>query len=275
MKFNHFKVVYKPVVPANTPGAVALYFRNDISNPVFETGLDELIAASSHTSFVETTVWSPASITVNPSDVALKYWDEMSGDFATEVQGMITCITTSELSVGTYGHLYLEYDVDFFSPELDYEVDEIGIVSLDLTWTAYNPGAGNPILWNFQAPISGAATAVWSGNPPPNVEYLAYGVVKEIDTASPSNTPAPSWNTLDDVSAHTFQRGQGFFFRFRGPGNWTDGNTAGFIYADLDSAQNISQDQPCNGQLVYFNNTVTNNARVTFRLRLLAMKSGQ
>lgn len=279
VKINHFKVVYKPVVAATEEGALAVYFRNDTSNPVYEVGLDELIAASSHQSFFETSVWESASMEIDPSDMLLKYWDETSGDFADEVQGMITVIATSSFpeneGIGpkTYGHLYLEFDAEFFSPELDYEVNEVGVLDLTFTWSSYTSVLGEPLRMIFRTAFAGTPTAAWQTDPPPSVEYLVYGVVTYIAPGAGVN---PVFSTANDTQQHEFVVGQGFYIRLIGlSGNWTNSTIVAYIFADLQSAESTSDDDPADGQLVYSTASVWAAGQVVFRLRSLPLAEGQ
>lgn len=275
VKFNHFRVVYKPVVPTTTDGAIALYFRNDTSNPIYETGLDELKAASSHQSFIETQVWNACHLEVKPSDIALKYWDEASGDFATEVQGMITVIATSSLlGSTTYGHLYLEYDAEFFSPELDYEVDEADIAVIRYDWNDIDVTAGNPLRMVGAVSGAGVGSFQFVSGTLPSGEYLLYGVVSAV---SDDFATGPEWCTLADNESHQFEVGQGFYIRFSGTTNqWLNSTMSSMIFADLDSASGtLSDDDPANGQLVYKGDQSSRTAQITFRMRTLAMAEGQ
>lgn len=276
VKFNHFKIVYKPVVPATTDGSIAIYFRNDTSNPIYEIGLDELQAASTHQAFVETTVWTPASIDVQPSDMVLRYWDEMNGDFADEVQGMVTVIATSNLVADeTYGHLYLEYDAEFYSPELDAEVDEVGIFEADLTWSVVNTGGNTNIFGTF-APIAGGTISMqWIGQQPPSSEFLAYGVITHVDGAN-----LPTWATPDDTETHSFTPGSGIYMRFEqdaGSTGWTDGTRYAYFYVDLETAS--ATDAPGldlkGGQMYYGTSLLGTSGNFRVRVKMVELAEGQ
>jgi hypothetical protein len=124
---RRLSVYYEPVVPATTEGALAIYFRNDIGNTTVDIGSNELGHAATHEAFVQTTVWNSASIDIDPSNALIKYFDYDSSEARMEVQGLVQVMAASDLvfdptgatGEGTYGHLYLNYDVDFFTPSLD------------------------------------------------------------------------------------------------------------------------------------------------------------
>lgn len=279
-KVHHLKVIYKPVVPATTNGAIAMYFRNDISNPMLETGLDELQHAASHASFQDSTVWTPMSIEIAPSDVMLKYWDEMAGDYASDIQGIITVLASSTLAVDTvFGHLYIEFDVEFFSPEVDYEVAEIGVHNLVIEWNAYpEPAAGTPLLipWRAAAPAAGQCGWRWLTTSPQDTECEPYGPVVHINEPN-----ATTWCTLNDLTQRTFAAGMNMFCRFTGVPNigGTWGGVDLLLYADLDSSGGVAStelDQTTPGQLVY--DAAANPAMtetIIIRSRILPLASAE
>lgn len=123
-KLNWAKIVYEPSVAATTAGAIAMYFRNDVATPTLDIGQDELMHASTHPSFVQTQVWEPTTMSIKPEDAQTKYFDPSSGDYRQEVQGIVQLLAASDLAIGTYGSLYIEYSVSFFGEELDYSVFE-------------------------------------------------------------------------------------------------------------------------------------------------------
>lgn len=275
-KVNHMRVLYKPVVPTTTAGALAMYFRNDVSSPSIQVGIDELQHAATHTAFADFTVWSPSSIEIKPSDVALKYWDEMTGDFANDVQGLITIIASSDLAANTvYGHLYLEYDVEFFSPELDYEVDEIGIFNIELDWVDAETTADNPIRFVFDA-VSAARVGWVESDPPTSSEYLLYGVLVNW-TGVP-----PYFCSHSETSAESFNPGQLMFFRLVGiSGNWEDGSMQLIPFLDVNSASGSvtfdGHDDVADGQLLYYDTHGEGqevSGSVTFRCRLIPLGTG-
>lgn len=253
-KVHHMKVIYKPVVSATTDGAIAMYFRNDVSNPMLEVGLDELQHAASHSSFQDSTVWTPMSIDISPSDVMLKYWDEMSGDYASDIQGIVTVLASSNLSADTvYGHLYIEFDVEFFSPEVDYEVSEIGVHNIVVEFNAFpEPAAGEPVVvpWRAAAPGAGQCGWRWLTTSPENSECSPYGPIVHVNEST-----AVPWCTLQDLNQKIFAAGQNFFCRFVGvPGASTWLGVDLLLFADLDSSSGpvaVELDQTTPGQLIY------------------------
>jgi hypothetical protein len=283
-KVHHMKVIYKPVVSAQTDGAIAMYFRNDVSNPMLETGLDELQHAASHESFEDSTVWTPMSIDISPSDVMLRYWDEMLGDYANDIQGIITVLASSTLAADTtYGHLYIEFDVEFFAPEVDYEVTEIGIHELYLEWNDFScPGPGVPLELPYRpaAPAVGQCGWRWGETGPPNSEFMPYGVLYQLAVE-----PNFSFCTHADLNAQYFAGGQNLFFRLSGiptSGTWNGVNVK--LFADLTSASDdltsgIGSDDfdATPGQLVYESPAAAGSisGKPLFRVRMLPLASAQ
>nr|UHS71488.1 MAG: hypothetical protein 2 [Sobelivirales sp.] len=259
VKFNHLKVVYKPVVPTTTTGSIAFYFRNDVNTPMLSVGLDELNSAATHQAFIETTVWNAASIDIKPSDVALKYWDEMTGVFSEEVQGMIVVIATSTLTAGaTYGHLYLEYDAEFYAPELDTDVEEVDVLFTSDTWTSYVATGGTTMTQIYQAAAAPLPTAAWIGDTLPSTEFVGYGVVTAI-----TGTP-PQWITVRDPTPRDYALGQGFYVNFGElvAGTWTDGSRYMHLFTTPDSIGTSD-----GGSQVLYAASGTFTGSITLRLR--------
>lgn len=152
-----FKLIYEPVVPATTTGAIAMYFNNDIGTPLGEVGDDELAHAATHEYFAQTAVWSPIMMDIEPEDAVTHYVDQESGDARFEIQGIIVIEAASILDIPagfTFGNLYLEYEVEFSVESLDYSVTmrEEGVMSV--TTVVGTPTAGTIIQFG-----DGAATA--------------------------------------------------------------------------------------------------------------------
>jgi len=282
-KFNRLAVIYKPVVAATTPGALGMYFRNDVQNPMWSTGLEELSHAATHEAFQDFSVWAPARIDIDPADIMKKYWDEINGDVSAEVQGMVTVISTSGLTRNqTLGHLYLEYDCDFSAPELDYEVDEVGVAYLNLVWNAYITTLGDPMIFRFKTTAATQATANWDvlGTPPDSSEFFGYGTIVNVVTGT--NGP-PAWSTAEDPMANAFVKGQGFYVRMTGVGSssFTDDSINVYLYTDLNSAMNAILDLASesyyvnDGQLVDAGTLgFATSGTITLRLRLSPLANG-
>lgn len=291
-KLMHMKVVYKPVVPATTKGAIAVYFRNDVQNPLSETGLEELQHAATHEAFVDSTVWSPFEVEIKPSNAVLKFWDEISGDPSNDMQGMITVISSSVLEPDTtgggvelpttFGHLYLEYDYEFFSPEVDYEVDEVGEFALRLNWPAsYAPTQNVAMKFNG---VSGVIPSFsFSGTTPVDTDVVLYGVCRLATKAGSTM----NFFCQEDPENRWFVPGQGYFFRFTKDNggsvvSWNAASVNCWIFQDLESALVWSGDSTAteateNGQLINSTGTAGSGGLTLadFKLRALPMSSSE
>lgn len=278
-KAMHLKFIYKPLVPATTTGSCYMYFRNDTQNPIYETGLDELMHASDRSpgEFKDFSVWNSEFLEIDPSNTNLKYWDETANDFAEDVQGMLTLGASSALAAGTsYGHLYLEYDYEFYASELDYETQEIGITYIHVTWTTYTSATSAPVRLIGTAPAAGVASfAFVNGTTPDSPEYLFVGTVTD-NIVMPAGL---AWCSPNDTETHTFHAGQAFYFRLTGTsGVFTDSTTSLLIYDNLASASGVvidTADAAADGQLLYKAGSAGNSESLVFRCRRIPLASGQ
>jgi hypothetical protein len=252
-------VVYEPVVPTTTPGAIAIYFRNDVGTTTLETGRNELAHAATHSSFVQTPVWDEATVDIDPENVITRYFDEEIGDFRFEAQGLIQVLTASTFTgspdQGPLGNLYLCYDMHFFGSELDYEVEEVQEFSLvvDPSNTVFNT-QGNNVLFGLsgQTGIPNVTISGTSLVPADLVNYLVYGTVAFGAPTVPWNQPDFDFEVGADSEVRQFTDGQGLWMRV------VDEKAAGgglymSIYADLASANEASTDDAdrTNGQLYW------------------------
>jgi hypothetical protein len=278
-KANHLKFVYKPLQPATALGGIAFYFRNDTQNPIYETGLDELMHAADRdaSNFKETNVWNPESLDVQISNVNLKYWDETAGDFAEDVQGMLTCEASASIPAtqGTLGHFYLEYDYEFWAAELDYETQELGVVWVTIHWNAYTSVSGAPVRLIGVADGSGLASfQISAGTALETSEFLLVGAVHYAEVTGQGGL---AWCTSQDTTTHSFARGQGFYLRFSGTsGNFTNSTTSMLVFADLNSASGVvvdTADAAADGQLQYKAGAAATGSMV-LRCRAIPLASG-
>jgi hypothetical protein len=155
-EFKSLRIRYEPSVPTITPGAIAMYFRNDVGSTTFNKGRSELAQASTHPSFVQTPVYEAVTMEIKPEDINIAYMDESVGDLRLEAQGMLILEAASALTasstLNTLGELYIEYDCIFKGAELEYQVVETQIVRADFirNGTTAVITAGNP----FEAEVT-------------------------------------------------------------------------------------------------------------------------
>jgi hypothetical protein len=257
-KVKKLCIKYEPVVPATTEGAIAIYFRNDVGNPTVDVGSNELGHAATHESFIQTTVWNSASLDIAPSNAINKYFDYDAAEARMEVQGLVQVMAASELSFdptgvsseGTYGHLYLDYDVDFFTPSLDDSVPlrQRAMITLTSSATALS-GLGDGYALR-SAPTASSATFAHT------IEGLPTGVAAAADLHGWIfyGTLVSDWQVstginavfkqADDPSSHEFTGGVGVWVDFADPGNGGTDAMATY-YADLASLTELeATDQP-------------------------------
>jgi hypothetical protein len=135
------RIYYQPIVPATTPGAIALAFVQDVGEEFLEVGRDELSFLSTHPSFCQTNVWESCHIDVDPSNMLRKYWNEESSSFRQSAQGTVVVASASDLrgdAVGTvyqpkvYGNLFVEYEFEFFEAQLNNTIENVHETQISL-----------------------------------------------------------------------------------------------------------------------------------------------
>lgn len=255
-RVNHCYLVYKPVVAATVTGAIAMAFENDLSQPSTNTGTSVLTQASQNSAFVDTQVWNPAGLRIDPSAMNVKYTTDAAGDPQYTAQGKITILAASALAAGTYGHLYLEWDYEFFSPRMDLTISDDSSVAFILSWGLTGAVGvpvvrGEPVSMLCAPAAGGLATASAFVPVPADGARLFYGEV--VDRIA--GTASPTFETAVSPVAMNFNVGQTFYFRFAGETDvFTDGTMNLLVYADYESALQMVSADPyahADGQLVY------------------------
>jgi hypothetical protein len=255
-------------VPATTIGAIAFWFQNEIDENLLEVGQDLLKGNSTRQAFIDTTVWTPVYVDVDPSALMLKYWDDAAGNFDSEIQGIIQIIASATLEPSkVFGHMYIEYDITFWAPSLDEIVDDVEVNVVNIDWDAASWAAASTVI------IAGGATGAGSvgfffdnvsGSEPPNSEIMLYGVVTQL-----AGTPIEF--TIEGVEGtHTLAVGSGVYVRFFGNfGTWTDTLTVMQLYPDAESASEYVN------AFSYGTAGVTVTSSIVLRLRTVDIRSGQ
>jgi len=233
-KFLRCKICYEPVAPATEAGAIFVYFAPDVGEQTFVRSTELLQHASTFPCFMQTPVWQAAEMDISPQDAFTRYFDSTVGEFRTETQGIITAAAASALDANTaFGSLYIEYDVDFYSPELDFELQFRAGGNLTLTFSAVTGAmlAGQSVLCVASGIAAGYGAFTLTGvtNDIGLVDYLFYGVVY-------NSTADFTVDAIGNKSLIIPFTGMGAWFRF-----WTTGATvATAFYPSLLSA---SQDE--------------------------------
>jgi hypothetical protein len=146
------KMVYRPCVPATEPGGLVLTFINDPSTEFLETGDGFLERLANYQAWKDLQVFEPGELVIDPSSAILKQFSNVDTTAALSMSGMALVVSTSGWAAKNMGHLYLEYDVDFFSDYLDADV------TANYTGTCLIGSTnGTPVVGNAYAPGVGAA----------------------------------------------------------------------------------------------------------------------
>lgn len=280
-KCNRLRLTYAPIDAAVDLGAIAFYFRNDISTPLRDVGLDELKHAATHPSFVQTSVWQPASLDIKPEDATSKYFDEENGDWRFQIQGVIQCLGASDVfSQNECGNVYLEYDMEFFGEELDYNIDDQQIWHITATWTAKVVSAAAVLapsvllLW-LKVPAAGESTAVLDhGLGSFGTAMLWYGSVTVSNwVGSPSGSPIIKTDR-SEVDTFRFEYGAGYYIRIVQRDDGGVSRLGLLLYEDLESAGGVlsADSEPTTGQLCY-GNAGTFTGTVEFSMNALQLNN--
>lgn len=224
-KVHRLKFYYEPSVPTTTPGAISMYFAPDVGAPQQSTGTLELRYASTHSAFCQTNVWSECVLDVKPEDAYARYFDEHSGNFMLTIQGQFFVLAASDLEapVGqgpnfTFGSIYVEYDVEFFAPEIDRDI----LFSEDATMVVKHVNTSGlpvdypenePFVFTDQPPGDGGFGFEWSKAPEgwtvdASNEFVFAATVTALDT----------FETVQLYHGeHSFEltQGQTFYVRFK------------------------------------------------------------
>jgi len=250
-RFLKCRLSYEPVAPATQAGALFIYFAPDVGEITFVTGTRLLQHASTFPCFVQTSVWQACILDIDPQDAFVRYFDSTVGEFRTESQGIITVCAASDLpDEVAFGNLYLEYDVDFYSPELDFELEfrTEGVVYIDFSAVTGAMLAGNAVLASSGGIVAGyGGLSLLSGFPPGAtavidlVDWMFYGVIT-------SSTTGFNIDALGNGAALPLANGLCGWFRF-----WTSG--AVVLTGFTPSLASASQDE--SGPVAYNTDALT------------------
>jgi hypothetical protein len=234
-------LTYVPVDPTTKPGAVAVTFYPDVSQPSNLVGVDQLIVAATAPTFVQTPVWQETRVTIHKEDALKEYFDETSSDMRFTAQGLVDVSSASDIPADTtgftgLGNLYFDYTYRFESPHLTAEVGRIVTTEEVLTppttaLSAPEPMAGQVGLaatatqWGLTWVSASIAAALLPG-------YM--GTIRFVGTdinLAVTNFPSTSDLYLSD--------GQAAYVRFANDGS---GQVRFYIFADMTSAGSFTAD---------------------------------
>ena len=271
------RVIYEPVVPTTSVGAIVMYFRNDVGTTDIDLGRDELVHAATHPSFIQTSVWDAASIEVSPSDANLKFFNDESGDFRSQAQGEIIIETGDPIAANqTYGNLYFEYDFEFYSPELTYDVVDTPETLLHINQaTGGSESGGDPFI--VVSPSGGAALPNFAMGPvgspvavtPADMDYIYVLIVDEVVDGQ----EFPAFTTPGSSATFEFTAGMAFYARITRDDSGGTVDYALALFSSLADASNGGSYKSADavpGQIVYAPATWTwtpGTGYVGFRVR--------
>lgn len=240
-KCHRMRVVYIPSVAATVGGSLAMYMRQDMAAPMLDLGVDELRHAATHPAFTQFQVWEQADIEVNPKDILKEYFTSPNGDSRLSVQGVVTLLSASPLSLpdgavdyATYGSLYLYYDFEFFSEELSYEEDSSlqGELWLNFNNADLTKGTLFALQVNDADPAAGEYKMRFLGTPPDASDIILWII--------PTKTTIVGGLPVQSEGNHSFLKpGTCAVVRFyddKGGNNFLDGSISAYLFADFDSA---------------------------------------
>jgi len=150
------------------------------------------------------------------------YFDTAVGDMRSRIQGILTVESAATISLGdseVLGNVYLEYEMEFFGEELDYDVNDIQTVNCTLSGSA-TTGAladGGPIVAKSSAIAAGYLNIAFD-QLPTDVQsvgdlgdYAFYGIVTSATGDFVSGAASqPGFKLDEDQAYHSFTTGQGF-----------------------------------------------------------------
>ncbi len=277
-KLHHARFFFVPIEGAAAQGTIFAYYSADIGQ---RTDQDDMESHFAHLTQLsqseEAPIWTPFCLEVKPDDVNLKYFDNTSGDYRTQVQGFVNYVIGSQpkdsqgnnLTATILGHVYMEYWFEFSSRALDLEV------AMNVTSTiVWNGGttnvamvAGDPVEF-YLAPGGKAtfahATSSWPSNPE---RYVASVILETAPSLSATGlfgaTGSPNgeigyYLPADNTDyAFGYPRGRQYWMRiFPEAGSSTD--YVCFFYSNLADASNaindgnsVPQTGTSDGQLLY------------------------
>ncbi len=245
-KAHTLRIIYTSVVSATDTGSIAIFFNDDVGLPTVDVGMPELTHAATREEYMECNVWMNGSLEIKPESALSKYFDESSGDERLQIQGAIVVEagTGMNLAFGeTLGHVYLEYDLEFFTQALDYSVP----MRSALTWTL-TAAAGASAIAKGSALMGTCDGVAAAGYLQGAVLIDGVAITDERDLTGKIGcvtiTSAPTlfsgtawWCTATDPTPRSFQIGQTFYARWSvAMGGAPVGKVIGCLYADMASA---------------------------------------
>ncbi len=252
-------VVYSPVVPTNTKGALAMAFYNDIAVSTQLTGVDAMVHASSAGDhYIQFPVWKGAELHIDPELFTKRIADEQEGDARFTTDGLLEVLLAGTVdNAGPndeyYGNLYIVVEYDFWSPLLDVDISTPVAGTVTLTAGA---ATGTTLGAAFCAlgPAPGAFLS-WTMTGLTLLAAPDYLLTLTLHAANVTLGTQSQVRELDSVDPYTPAPGMTFFCRAARAGTGTD--TFLFFFDSIEAASDFVFDQAgsagaiTSGQLVY------------------------
>lgn len=211
-KFRKLRVVYASVVPAITPGAIAIYYYNDPSESGLATGTGNLQHASSYQAFVQTPVWETVGLDIDPQTLIRAFDDTGTADAMFAIQGAIVVVAASAFTTGdtqpvNMGNLFIEYELEFRGEALHPDVTSIDQLGVIFTGNATTGAcqAGRPL---FAA--AAAETGCFLSSYPFTASDMGkwyVGVVQDVE----GEMTLGEWHCEQEPGASSIRKGQAIF----------------------------------------------------------------
>jgi hypothetical protein len=217
-KVTRMKFIYVPSVATTEEGQIAFYFVSDIARRFMTTGSEELIHASNSEYFVATSVYEECSLEIDPAKTMVKYFDDTNGTFYNKMQGLFVVEAATSLSPSgpdneqfTYGNLFVELELVYTSPALDYDITQVitgsgYFATTDLTFSdrgtevlAKSANYGNDMEMHI------------TNNLALETELVYYATIYTVKTIA-SRTPMQWQTMIDNKPVEVFQ-GDNIFMR--------------------------------------------------------------
>jgi hypothetical protein len=213
-RVHKLRIEYEPSVASTESGSIAMFARNDTTAPLYVTGTDLLRHAATHESFKQAQVWEKTALDINPNDIMKEYFDGSSGETRLTLQGEFQVLSSSELKIDVaYGNLYVVYDIEFFSEELDFDESEVPSGTGFIKFTNATITHGQPIVPYLSSAVAPPSVSAQLPNGFDSAAYVVYGViigqnitVGAIPPVAYDLSVVPSDGTLPQV----LKNGQGF-----------------------------------------------------------------
>ena len=241
------RLLYINTCSADTDGALMIQFRPDDASKHADVGIEAMIRAASSDQWIQVPVWQTGHLEIEPLDTMKQYFTEGSTNVRLTTQGCIEIMAASALvgspSVQTnFGNIYLEYEMDFQRSTLAPRLTSL------ISGTCSFQGPTAPITSPYPVLVGIRSVPFPTGLALDFLPLLPADIVvgnyifefSVTQTSGWQSPAAPIFTSFPDESTQFMSEGQAFFGRFflvtpTGP-------TEGFLFDNLDAAQNFVYD---------------------------------